>query len=1025
MAFVAVCMCGCAPHKDASVQERQMYLQPLASQFESPSKEFRTAPLWVWNTDVHTDDIDRMLGELKAQGFGGAFVHPRPGLETEYLSPEWFRLWSYALRKGKELDMDIWIYDENSYPSGFAGGHVPDEMPESYNQGTCLVGKRSAKAPKRKDCYMCLLRQGDTFADITSRLDEYQGKQGDYYVYTLGYQSPGRWTAGFPYVDLLYKGVTEKFIEVTMTRGYEQHVGDEFGKSIKGTFTDEPNIASPMGGHCRWTPDLFDVFKSRWGYDLRPLWPLLGEEVGDWRKVRHDYNATLLQMFIDRWAKPWYEYTERHGMVFTGHYWEHNWPDLSQGPDNMAMYAWHQMPAIDMLFNQFNDNDNAQAQFGNVRAVKELRSVANQKGYVRTLSETYGGGGWDVTLQDLKRLGDWEFALGVNFMNQHLSHMTITGARKYDYPPVFSGLSPWWQDYGGLNTYFARLSLMLSQGEQMNSWLVMEPTTSLWMHYTQVAGGEPLWKVANAFTSFITYLEKHQMEYDLGCEQIIADCGAVTDDGFRIGRRTYNTVVLPPEMTNIENSSFQLLKQFSRQGGRVIAFPQLAYVDGRESDELKQFVNSNQVTCLPDVEAVLSLYDRESTLNMTHDGGHHIYHHRRMYKDGELLFIVNSSSTETAEVNFRMPGKYLTQWDAMTGEIYDCGQGDENGWVDRSLTLHPAASVLYVISDKPFQKTGNRVEHRYGKPLEAVEGLYIYPLRDNAMTLDFCNLKIGGTTHEHVFYKEANSLLWKHFGMEDPWENAVQYKREVLQCDTFTHCDISVEYPLLIEENVDLQSTRLIVEKPELWHVQVNGQEVKSYTKDNLLDARMGDYDIGGMLKEGENTVVLHMDRMNIRAEVGPLVVTGNFAVKPMRKGFSLIKPEESIQLGTYTEQGYPMYAWEMCYRKVYDVRNPDMPHRVRLGRWNGTVAQVWVNGRKHGVMINPPYELDLTDALQKGTNEIEIRVIGSLANLYGPHYAAPAGIMGPWMWNGVKTQRAGAEYSLYPYGLEEDFVVE
>ena len=56
------------------------------------------------------------------------------------------------------------------------------------------------------------------------------------------------------------------------------------------------------------------------------------------------------------------------------------------------------VPAIDMLFNQF-DETNPQAQFGNIRAVKELRSAANQTGCNRTLSETYGGGGWDETLK--------------------------------------------------------------------------------------------------------------------------------------------------------------------------------------------------------------------------------------------------------------------------------------------------------------------------------------------------------------------------------------------------------------------------------------------------------------------------------------------------------------------------------------------------------------------------------------------------------------------------------------------------
>ena len=53
------------------------------------------------------------------------WVHPRPGLMTPYLTPDWFRLWHVALDEAGELDMNVWIYDENSYPSGFAGGWVP------------------------------------------------------------------------------------------------------------------------------------------------------------------------------------------------------------------------------------------------------------------------------------------------------------------------------------------------------------------------------------------------------------------------------------------------------------------------------------------------------------------------------------------------------------------------------------------------------------------------------------------------------------------------------------------------------------------------------------------------------------------------------------------------------------------------------------------------------------------------------------------------------------------------------------
>jgi len=43
------------------------------------------------------------------------------------------------------------------------------------------------------------------------------------------------------------------------------------------------------------------------------------------------------------------------------------------------------------------------------------------------MSETYGAGGWDLRFFDQKRIADWEFALGVNFINPHLSYMTIMG----------------------------------------------------------------------------------------------------------------------------------------------------------------------------------------------------------------------------------------------------------------------------------------------------------------------------------------------------------------------------------------------------------------------------------------------------------------------------------------------------------------------------------------------------------------------------------------------------------------------
>ena len=215
--------------------------------------------------------------------------------------------------------------------------------------------------------------------------------------------------------------------------------------------------------------------------------------------------------------------------------------------------------------------------------MKELRSAANQTGCVRTLSETYGGGGWDETFRDFKRLGDWEYALGVNFMNQHLSHMTIAGARKYDYPPVFTRLSPWWEDYKVLNDYFARLSLVLSQGEQMNDILVLEPTTTIWLYYSYVMNDPRCMEIGSAFQRFVTTLEKAQAEYDLGSEHIIKDRGSVRGGKFVVGKRAYAKVVIPPMTENLNAGTFSLIRQFVEAGGQLVLFAKPTLVDGRPS----------------------------------------------------------------------------------------------------------------------------------------------------------------------------------------------------------------------------------------------------------------------------------------------------------------------------------------------------------------------------------------------------------------------------------------------------------
>ena len=103
-------------------------------------------------------------------------------------------------------------------------------------------------------------------------------------------------------------------------------------------------------------------------------------------------------------------------------------------------------------------------------------------------------------------------------------------------------------------------------------------------------------------------------------------------------------------------------------------------------------------------------------------------------------------------------------------------------------------------------------------------------------------------------------------------------------------------------------------------------------------------------------------------------------------------------------------------------IEDLSRPVAVRLNEWNGTVAEVYVNDQKAGVIGWDPYQLDITSALKKGTNKVEVRVIGSHKNLLGPHYREEKGLASPWHWKNIKSRIPAADYQMLDYGLMEDF---
>ena len=146
-------------------------------------------------------------------------MHTRVGLVTEYLSEDWFKKINLCAKKAGEKNILAWLYDEDKWPSGFAGGEVAEN--EEYRDRALVLLRENQ------------IEDNDTvFTDYT-----YGGIK--YYIAKRVSKTGKRQFNGTSYVDLMNPEAVREFLNCTHEK-YKEHCGEHFGKEIPGVFTDEP-----------------------------------------------------------------------------------------------------------------------------------------------------------------------------------------------------------------------------------------------------------------------------------------------------------------------------------------------------------------------------------------------------------------------------------------------------------------------------------------------------------------------------------------------------------------------------------------------------------------------------------------------------------------------------------------------------------------------------------------------------------------------------------------------------------------
>lgn len=1018
--------------------------------FAEPPKEFRPSPFWSWNDKLTDEELILQIRDMKEKGFGGYFMHSRVGLITDYLSDEWIERVRTCVEEGKKLDMESWMYDEDKWPSGFAGGLVP-ELGDEYRvktlKGTKLTQDTLDELLNDKANPILSIigfsQEGKTISNLTliSENEIADKLKTESFDHIYGFQlytakTGNNWFNGLSYVDLLNPKVTEEFLDITYTP-YEKAFAEDFGEHLPGVFTDEPNIY-PIGedlGQLPWTPDFPEYFKELYGYDILDKLPLLFFEGDGYTKVRYDYWKAITKRFVDSFTKLCFERCDKNNLKLTGHVLLEDSLGVQIPYAGAAMphYEYQHVPGIDHLGRNID----------NPLTLKQVSSVANQFSRPRVLCEIFGVSGHSMTFEDQKWIADFHFALGITFINQHLTLYSMVGERKRDYPPTFSYHQPYWDYYRYINDYFSRCSYFLQQGRFAADILVLHTIGSAWAVYEPEwegrhfhGGGDRVRELDKGLDTTLRSLLASHYSYDFGDELIMERHGEVVGDKMRVKDATYKVVVIPPSL-NLASSTFNLLKTFAQNGGKIVTTEKKpTMIDGEDSSELVEFLDAHALHAaspgVDDLEAALSKVYAKGITILDENGKPttDIYCHHRIDGDKHLYFISTYNRDEHRHIKiFLDPVGEVLQLDPATGDVETINNCIADGKTLICTSLPPVGSLLYIIdtTKQPVILDNNEMVccDRVNCRKKAQQTLTLPSEWEyenthlNSMPLDYCRYAFGDDPlSEKVPVFKVRNAAFEHFNLKR-WEGIQPWY--ILRNKPELEGDTRVQVEFEFESDIT-SGAWLVVEKAHEWEITVNGKKLDTNTKEWYWDHQFTKLNLDGILTTGTNTVSLTRE-FDVLTEIEEVYVVGDFGVEYQEnRGYVLVNKRQTLQIGSWVEQGFPFYAGNMVYKTTVDIKKQEnKKYLLTLGKANGSLYEIRVNGKHVANVAWQPWEADITDYITDGNTLLELVVVSTLRNTMGPlhHRRGDLRAVGPDTFKDEVNWVD--EYQLVPYGLFEE----
>lgn len=1016
------------------------------SEFKNPSSIYRGAPFWSWNNRLDKEQLFRQINYFKEMGMGGFQIHPRTGLETEYLGDEYLKLVQECCNYATEQGMLTWLYDEDRWPSGYAGGKVTENEefrarylrftkdpydPSNPERQEELILSRPNE-PRRTDSakllatYEIVLRDGFLVSYKLLMPGEAPRDGGNIWYAYLETMSEAAWFGNNTYVDTLNPKAIERFIEITH-EAYRGVVGNEFGRNVPAIFTDEPQftgkesfkLADEKKDCCiPWTDTIPVSFKEAYKDDIlkylpEVFWELPNRESSVWRYRYHDH---ICERFTQAYSDTLGKWCQGNGIALTGHMLAEPTLASQSGAIGEAMrsYRSFDIPGIDILCD-WMESEYATA--------KQAQSAAHQYGRSGVLSEMYGVTNWDFDFAGHKRQGDWQAALGVTYRVHHLSMVSMAGEAKRDYPASISYQSPWYKHYKVVEDHFARINTQLTAGKPLVRVGVIHPIESFWLLFgPEEQTGDMREEMDVQFKDLIQWLLYGFIDFDFISESLLLEqANEPKNNGFSVGEMEYDFIVVPPLRT-IRSTTLSRLKEFADSGGKVLFLGEAAeLVDAKRSEEPKKLALSCQTIPFSRTRLLKALSVVREVKLVNKDGVQisHCLHQIRVDGDERILFLCNTDKdTKKSDLCLHVHGEWkVSLMDTFSGDIRGIAAKYQDSMTYVPLELEAHGSLLLRLSPGRME-TGDDLCGNTFTEVARLKGEVPISLDEpNVFLFDAAEFKIGeGEWQPKRHILEIDPIIRSEFNlppvdgmMAQPWTD-----KNPSEHITFIHLrfifssSVQVANPLLALENIE--GSRVLLDGKEVELIPVGYFADEAIQTVSLPD-----------ISVGEHCIELIID-YNRKTYIEWCYLLGDFGVDVIGDRAVIREPVRNLAFGDWTNQGLPFYGGSVTYHCEVPIEGEDL--YLRIPYFDGPLVCLKKDGNFHDIAF-APYRAPLGKC--DTGSVVELTVVGNRANCFGQlHRTKLEGNLphGPTSWRN-KGDAWSDEYQLFPMGILTAPIVE